>query len=290
MQKTINLLIFIVIVLIASCSRKDRGMEGKTVFRYNESAGITSLDPAFARNQANIWAVNQLFNGLVQLDSNLIVRPCIAKNWMVSDDGKTYTFFLRTDVYFHDDPSFAGGKGRNVIAEDFVYSFQRLADKKLASPGAWVLGAVQLLNNLPDVSSLNDTTLIIRLQKPFPPFLGMLSMQYCSVVPMESIEYYKNDFRSNPVGTGPFRFKMWKEGVKLIMLKNEHYFEKEHNKQLPYLDAVAISFIIDKQSAFLEFVKGNLDFMSGLDASYKDEILTPSGKLNPTYATKIRMT
>lgn len=290
MQKTINLLIFTTVVLITSCSRQDRGIEGKTVFRYNESAGITSLDPAFARNQANIWAVNQLFNGLVQLDSNLIVQPCIAKRWTVSDDGKTYTFFIRTDVYFHDDPSFSDRKGRNVTADDFVYSFRRLADKKLASPGAWVLGMVQLVNGLPDVSSINDTTLIIRLQKPFPPFLGMLSMQYCSVVPKESITYYKNDFRSNPVGTGPFRFKMWKEGVKLVMLKNDQYFETEHNNRLPYLDAVAITFIIDKQSAFLEFVKGNLDFMSGLDASYKDEILTPSGKLNPSYANKIRMT
>jgi len=290
MLKTLKLLIFIAILCVTSCNKRDKSNEGKTVFRYNESAGITSLDPAFARNQANIWADNQLYNGLLQLDSNLLIRPCIARDWSVSPDGKEYTFQLRTDVYFHDHPVFDGGKGRRVTATDFVYSLRRLADKKLASPGAWVMGPVTMKNGLPDIAAVNDTTLVIRLNQAFPPYLGMLSMQYCSVIPREAVEYFKNDFRSNPVGTGPFRFKMWKEGVKLVMLRNENYFEHENGKNLPYLDAIAVSFIIDKQTAFLEFVKGNLDFISGLDASYKDEILTPSGRLNPAYADRINMT
>ncbi|MHC1774281.1 MAG: ABC transporter substrate-binding protein [Lentimicrobium sp.] len=290
MSKAINLLILIAILLIASCNKRDKSNGGKTVFRYNENAGITSLDPAFARNQANIWADNQLYNGLLQLDSNLMIRPAVAREWSVSPDGKIYTFYLRNDVRFHDHPVFRGGKGRLVTAQDFVYSLQRLADKKLASPGAWVLGPVALVDGLPDIQAVNDSTLVIRLNKPFPPFAGMLSMQYCSVVPHEAVDFYKDDFRSNPVGTGPFRFKMWKEGVKLVMLKNENYFEKENGFNLPYLDAVSVSFIIDKQTAFLEFIKGNLDFISGLDASYKDEVLTPSGRLNPAYADRIRMT
>jgi oligopeptide transport system substrate-binding protein len=290
MQKAIKLLILIILLGASSCFRNKSGDDGKTVFRYNESAGITSLDPVFARNQANIWAVNQLFNGLVQLDTALLVKPCIARSWKISQDGKEYTFYLRNDVFFHDNPSFPGGKGRRVKAEDFIYSLQRLADKKIASPGAWVMGPVRMVNDQPDIAAVDDTTLIIRLNKAFPPFLGMLSMQYCSVVPREAVEYYTDEFRSNPVGTGPFRFKLWKEGVKLVMLRNDRYFESENGNRLPYLDAVAVSFIIDKQTAFLEFVKGNLDFISGLDASYKDEILTPSGRLNPKYAGSIRMT
>jgi len=115
-------------------------------------------------------------------------------------------------------------------------------------------------------------------------------MQYCSVVPREIAQHFGAEFRSNPVGTGPFYFKMWKEGVKLVMLKNDAYFEYEGANRLPYLDAVSISFIIDKQSAFLEFVKGNIDFMSGIDASYKDELLTTTGKLNPKYNDHIRLT
>ena len=114
-------------------------------------------------------------------------------------------------------------------------------------------------------------------------------MQYCSVVPHEAVEAYGKDFRKHPVGTGPFMFKTWKEGLKLVMVKNPQYFEFEQGERLPYLDAVSISFIIDKQSVFMEFVKGNLDFMSGLDASYKDELLTTDGQLNPVYRKKIYM-
>ena len=71
------------------------------IFKYNESAGISSLDPAFAKDQASIWATKQLFNGLVQLDNELSVRPAIAKEWHITDDAKKYIFHLRTDVLFH---------------------------------------------------------------------------------------------------------------------------------------------------------------------------------------------
>jgi peptide/nickel transport system substrate-binding protein len=284
-----QLLAIFLLLLISACGNRPEELEGKTVFRYNESAGITSLDPAFARNQANIWAVNQLFNGLVQLDSNLLVQPCIAKSWDVSEDGMIYTFTLRNDVYFHDNVCFAGGKGRKVTSEDVVYSLQRLTDPTIASPGAWALSSVSENAGKPDISAPNDSIVVIKMKYPFPPFLGLLGMQYCSVLPREAVEYYGENFRNSPVGTGPFYFKMWKEGVKLVLLRNDNYFEYNGSDRLPYLDAVAVSFIIDKQTAFLEFVKGNLDFISGLDASYKDELLTASGMLNPKYNEKIKM-
>lgn len=283
------LILFFLSLLTISCSRKKDVNTGKTVFRYNESSGITSLDPAFARNQANIWAVNQLFNGLVQLDSALKPIPCIARKWEVSADGCKYTFHLRNDVYFHDSEVFPDGKGRKVIAGDFVFSYKRILDSRLVSPGAWIFGKVRKSGDSYAFESLNDSTFSISLIEPFPPFLGLLSMQYCSVVPHEAIEMYGSDFRQHPVGTGPFKFGLWKEGVKLVMLKNEHYFETDSGHPLPYLDAVAVTFIVDKQSAFLEFIKGNLDFMSGIDASYKDEMLTRMGELNPKYKNKVRL-
>lgn len=290
MQKYVKqLLAIFLLLLISACGNRPEELEGKTVFRYNESAGITSLDPAFARNQANIWAVNQLFNGLVQLDSNLLVQPCIAKSWEVSEDGMIYTFTLRNDVYFHDNVCFAEGKGRKVTSVDVVYSLQRLTDPTIASPGAWALSSVSENAGKPDISAPNDSIVVIKMKYPFPPFPGLLGMQYCSVVPREAVEYYGENFRNSPVGTGPFYFKMWKEGVKLVLLRNDNYFEYNGADRLPYLDAVAVSFIIDKQTAFLEFVKGNLDFISGLDASYKDELLTGSGMLNPKYKEKIKM-
>ena len=285
-----RLIFFTLILIFSACQNRSNKNAGKTVFRYNESAGISSLDPAYARNQANIWAVNQLFNGLTQLDDNLHILPCIAKSWKVSDDGLLYSFYLRNDVFFHKHFLFKEKK-RKVIAKDFVYSFNRIVGSKTASPGAWIFSSVAYnKEGLPDFSAPSDTTFEIRLKHPFPPFLGMLAMQYCSVVPFEIVDYYGKDFRQHPVGTGPFMFKMWKEGVKLVFVKNNDYFEfDDKNQRLPYLDAVAITFIIDKQTAFLEFVKGNIDFLSGIDASYKDELLTRNGQLNPKYADKINL-
>lgn len=285
-----NFVIFFLLILFTACKSGRFDNDGRIVFRYNESAGITSLDPAFARDQANIWATNQLFNGLVQLDDNLKVKPCIAKSWEISPDGLNYTFHLRNDVFFIADDSFAGNKGRKVVAHDFVFSLNRLLNDKLASPGAWVLKQVRKENNTNSFIATNDSTLIIGLESPFPPFLGLLSMQYCSVVPHEAVEKYGADFRRHPVGTGPFKFGMWKEGVKLVMLRNDTYFETGSDGPLPYLDAVAVTFIVDKQSAFLEFVKGNLDFVSGIDASYKDELLTKNGDLRSKYTSKITLT
>lgn len=281
------LILLCAILLLSACSGPVNNNEDRQVFRYNESAGITSLDPAFARNQANIWAVNQLFGGLTQLDDKLNVQPCIAKSWHVSSDGLIYTFKLRNDVYFHPHPLFYGKK-RRVTASDFSYSFNRITDKKTASPGAWVFNAVARdENGRPAFDAMDDTTFRITLSHPFPPFPGILSMQYCAVVPREVCEYYGKDFRKNPVGTGPFCFKMWKEGVKLVMLKNDNYFETDTaGNRLPYLDAVAITFVIDKQTAFLEFIKGNIDFLSGIDASYKDELLTRGGQINPKYTDR----
>lgn len=287
MTKNIVFLVFLTWIASSCVRNKD---DDRQVFRYNESAGITSLDPAFARNQANIWAVNQLFNGLVQLDDSLIVRPCIASSWGISDGGTSYKFHLRTDVYFHHDPVFPDGKGRKVTASDFVFSFRRILDAKVASPGAWLFQYVKTEKGLPYIYALNDSTLLIKLNASYPPFLGLLSMQYCSVLPVEGVRYWGKDFRKHPIGTGPFRLKMWKEGVKLVMVKNEEYFEWEAGTRLPFLDAVAVTFVVDKQSVFLEFVKGNLDFMSGLDASYKDELLTGSGKLQTKYRDRFNLT
>lgn len=278
----------ILFILNIACNNQ-RNNSGKTVFKYNEPAGITSLDPAFSNRTENIWAVNQIFNGLVQLDDSLKVKPCIAYRWELSDDGLNYTFYLRNDVYFHNHELFEKGKGRKVNANDFVYSFNRILSPVTASPGVWVLNAVEHKNNTYSIKAINDSTLTITLSKPYRPFLNLLSMPYCSVVPKELVEHYNKDFRSNPVGTGPFVFKFWAEGEKIVLLKNENYFELFNGKRMPFLDAVNISFLKDRQTAFLEFVKGNFDFMSGIDASYKDELLTRVGALQQKYKHNISM-
>jgi oligopeptide transport system substrate-binding protein len=284
--KHIILFFSIVLLLFISCT-EPKNKKNKTVFKYNEAAGITSLDPAFSNRTENIWAVNQIFNGLVQLNDTLAVVPCIAKSWDISANGLNYTFHLRNDAYFHNHRLFKNGKGRKVNANDFVYSFKRLLDPAIASPGVWVLNAVA--QNDDAIEAINDSTLKITLSKPYRPFLNLLSMPYCSVVPHEIANHFQKDFRSNPIGTGPFTFKFWAEGEKMVLLKNPTYFEFFEGKRMPFLDAVNISFLKDRQTAFLEFVKGNFDFMSGIDASYKDELLTRTGALQKKYVSKVNM-
>lgn len=254
------------------------------VFRYNESANIASLDPAFSKVQSNIWACNQIFNGLVQLDDVLNVQPDIATHWQISDDGLQYDFYLRDDVFFHEHRAFGALQTRRVTAFDFEFSFQRLLDEQIVSPGRWILQEVASFR------AINNRLFQIRLKKPFPAFLGILTMKYASVVPKEVIQDSATDFRIAPIGTGPFYVKLWEENVKLVLRKNNRYFEKDANGiALPYLEAVAITFLPDKQSGFMEFLQGKIDFISGLDPSYKDEILTAEGQLQPNYSSKIQM-
>ncbi len=274
-------IVFLGFLLLVNCTEKVNKSDKRTIFRFNVDQGITSLDPAFSRNQANIWATNQLFNGLTQLGDSLQILPSIAKNWILSNDGLEYTFTIRNDVYFHDHSLFKNGKGRKVLASDFVFSFNRIIDPKTASSGAWIFN--DKVNPKTAFSAINDTTFLIRLVKPFPPLTGLLTAQYASVVPYEVVNYYGKDFRNNPVGTGPFFFKYWKEGETMVFLKNQNYFEKEDGIKLPFLDAVQISFISDKQTAFLQFLKKEIDFFSGIDGSYRNDILTKTGKLQEKY-------
>jgi ABC-type transport system substrate-binding protein len=270
--------------LTLSCNTTADDSRSEQVFRYNEHKNISSLDPAFSKDNADIWAVNQLFNGLVQMDSTMSISPAIASSWDISDKGMVYTFNLREDVYFHPHKLFGKSNTRTVNASDFVYSFDRLKSPQLASPGSWVL------KNVKSYKAIDGNHFQITLKKPFPAFLGLLTMKYCSVVPKEITSHYGADFRSNPIGTGPYKFKRWEENIKLIFRKNNRYFEfNSKGERLPYLEAISITFLADKQSEFLQFIQGNIDFISGLDASYKDDILSADGNLNTTYTAAVKM-
>lgn len=282
------LFIFLFVINHSCVSPSDEAHD-KRVFRLNESNGISSLDPAFAKDLSNLNVCNQLYNGLVQLDSLLQIQPAIAKRWEIFNDGKIYTFYLRTDVFFHNNKAFADGKGRKVVAKDFIYSFQRILNPHEISPGAWVFNSVKKETNGYAFTAPNDSTLNIELKNAYTPFLSMLSMQYCNVVPFEAVQFYGEDFRKNPVGTGPFYIKFWEEDVKLVLLKNPNYFEKINKVSLPFLDAINYSFIVDKQAEFLEFIQGNLDYISGIEPAFKDEILNQEGQISTKYKDEIRL-
>jgi peptide/nickel transport system substrate-binding protein len=279
--------------LIAGCASPNNA--GKKVFRMNLDEGLTTLDPAYARDQRTIWMTAQLFNGLVALDSMMNVVPALAQSWEVSSDALVYTFHLRNDVYFQKHPAFGRDSTRKCTAFDVKYSFTRICDPKVASTGVWVFfDKIQGLQTYrdkksPDVSgfvALDDTTFQIRLDKPFPDFLSLLAMPYGLVVPHEVVDLDPTGFGHRPIGTGAFQFYQWKEGSHLILHKNPLYFERENGQPLPYLDGIYVQFISSKISEFISFKQGQLDFINNLDNSYKDEILTPQGDIQTAYRDK----
>jgi oligopeptide transport system substrate-binding protein len=270
-MKSISLNLIAIIVLLSTCTTKVGN--DANVFRINQATGIESLDPAFAKSLWMMWHANHLFNRLVVNDSNLNIQPSLATSWTISADRKTYIFHLRTDVFFQDNDAFANGKGR-------------LMDAGTNSPGAWIFN--DKVDSLKPFVALDDSTVQINLVAPFNPLLNILSMMYASIVPHEVVEKWGKDFRSHPCGTGPFAIEYWDEGNVLVLRKNLHYWEKDAaGKSLPYLDAIKCTFIDSKASEFLMFMQGKLDFMNGIDASFKDQLLSKQGKLKSEYASKM---
>lgn len=233
-----------------------------------------------------MWPAHQLFNTLVEIDSNLNLVPSLAKSWNVSDDRTEYIFHLRNDVFFHDDDAFQGSKGRKLTAQDVAFSLGRIIDSKVASPGSWIFNGK--VDDRGPFIAVDDTTFRLKLVRPYNPILGILSMQYCSIVPHEAIEKYGNDFRRHPVGTGPFQFGAWEEGQALIFKKNPNYFEKDANgNRLPYLDGIKVSFYDSRATEFLLFRQKQIDFINDIESSFKDEVLTKKGTLRKEWENKI---
>lgn len=153
----------LLILLCYACQQKTDS--NKQVFHLNLAEDLETTDPAFAKNQNIIWVVHQIYNTLIQTDSNLHIIPSLAKSWDISDDGLVYTFHLRNDVYFQDNEVFPGGKGRKMTAKDVVYSFQRIMDPATASSGAWIFNGK--VNPGTGFIALNDSTFQLRLLRPF---------------------------------------------------------------------------------------------------------------------------
>ncbi len=277
-----------VLLLILGCGSGKIADEyaDKTVFRYSEAAGISKLDPARTASFEDVIALGHIFEGLVALNENMEIVPCIASKYDISDDGREYTFYLRNDVYFHDNPCFPASEGRRVVASDFEFSFFRIVDPEEPSPGKYIFENVEKSerSNYIGFKAIDDRTFKIFLEKPQPSFLQMLTLKHCSVVPHEALDMFGEDFRSNPVGTGPFKFSFWNEGVKLVLLKNEDYWRKDsEGNSLPYLDAVTISFIEDRLQEYLQFKDGKFEMMSGLDPLFQESLLTDLGELREEF-------
>lgn len=281
-----GLVISVIYMVLGNCGCKNVDNYSDTlIFRYNEDATLTTLDPAFIKSQSEIWVAQQIYNGLVELDSALKPSPALAYRWEVSADGLVYKFFLRKNAGFMNplDKSF-----RQVTAQDVAFSFQRIANPATASPSAWIFsGKVDtVLSKAFQIEG--DSVFVLRLLSPDPTILSLLGTVYCSIVPEKQVRSSK-DFGHHPVGTGPFYLKYWEEEVKMVLRRNPRYFEKVNGRSLPYLEAVNVDFIKNKQTAFMHFVAGRFDFFNGVEGSFKDELLTREGELNPKYSGKFGM-
>ena len=214
-----------------------------------------TLDPAKATDIYSVTIIQQIFDGLLTFDKELNLVPAIARSWKISRDGKTYTFFLKRGVRFHN--------GREVTAEDFVYSFTRIIDPRTGSPGAAlfekVLGAKEFREGkagaVKGLKALSKYVLEIKLTEPFAPFLTLLGMYTPKVIPKEEVERWGDDFGRHPVGTGPFRLSSW-EGDRIVLEANRDYF-----KGRPYLDRIVYRVFPGARydQMYDEFLKGRLE-------------------------------
>ena len=216
----------------------------------------SSLDPAKIVDLYGVAVANQIFDGLVAFDAHLNVVPALAQSWSASRDGLVWTFHLRKGVQFHN--------GREMSAEDVVYSLSRLLDPAVGSRNSPLLDKVKgaaefragTTKVLEGIKAIDRYTVEVSLSEPFVPFISILGMAHTSIVPRDEVERLGPDFGTAPVGTGPFRFVRWVRGQEILLEANKHYFGGR-----PALDRVRfVIFPGDTQSDMLKaFEQGELE-------------------------------
>ena len=290
MRIRITIVVVLVLALVAGCTRQGRpegvfrdakgGKRYGGIYRVNEVGELSSLDPVRINDVTSSHAAGIIYDRLFDFDASLELRPQLADSCTISADGLAYTYHLRSDVFFHDNPCFPNGKGRKLTAEDVRYSFNRVCDLRTGTKNydyfrGKVKGAVAYFDatraafesgGKPSVSSVSgfvvvdDTTFRIDLEKPFAPFENYVALTGMAIHAREAVEKYGDDFMQNPVGTGPFVFVRWTPDRELVLKRNDRYWMKdEHGNQLPFLDGVRVSFMKDDKLQLLEFGSGKLE-------------------------------
>jgi oligopeptide transport system substrate-binding protein len=237
------------------------------IYRRALANNPATLDPAFVSDIYSRTVVMQISKGLVQFDAHLNPIPAIAEFWEASRDGRIWTFTLRQGVQFHH--------GREVTAQDFVYSLTRLLSPKALGPVTDFLRRIQGADEFIEgkattvrgLKAIDRYTLRLALKEPFAPSLTVLGLANAAVVPQEEVERLGDRFAQAPVGAGPFKLMRWEPGKQIILEAYEHYYEGR-----PFLDTVVFKIGGTFEKTFARFLAGNLD-----------EAIIPSGKTQEVY-------
>ncbi|MEO0974488.1 MAG: ABC transporter substrate-binding protein, partial [Pseudomonadota bacterium] len=209
--------------LLCGCGTNDAVDDAQRVYRHALDGRVDSVDPARAATvQANHLVVNifDTLYGYRYLARPHQLKPNLAASMPdVSADGLTYTIRLKRGVYFIDDPAFTAqdGKGREVTADDVVYSMQRQLDPQTNSLGAWLWR-----DRLDSIEAVDRFTVRIRLPQPFPQLLHTLTQGFAAVVPREAVEFYGPRFGAHPVGSGPFMLESL-QPHRAVLVANPNY-------------------------------------------------------------------
>lgn len=282
---------------------------------------LRGFDPAHASDQASILATGRIYEGLLQYsywDRPYRVEPLLAAAMPeVSPDGTVWRIPLRPGICFSDDPCFvaSGGKGRELVAQDFVYSILRIADLKVGSGGYWVFrGRIAGLDDFREASRGDAPTdydrpveglravgpheLEIRLTAPYPQLPWVLAMPYAFAVPREAVEFYGAKFVNHPVGTGPYVLASARQNYRYEYRANPKWPETgrrdampadaptpDAGKPLPLTPRIVDSVVGDPSTAWLMFLSGQLD-LADVSRDQWDSIITPAKELRPELAAR----
>ncbi len=323
-------------VLLSACRYKTGPVAaepaGQTTF-YGVAERIRGFDPVMAGDVASALAISRIYEGLLQysyLRRPYAVEPCLAASLpLVSADALTYTFTVRRGIYFQDDPCFTAtqGCGRELTAADFIYSIKRVADLKTGSTGFWAFNdrivgldefraasagdkPTDYSRPVEGLSAPDAYTFQIRLKRPYPQLLWIMTMHYTFAVPHEAVAFYGADLVNHPVGTGPYVLKAWKKNYRLEYVRNPKWAQTgrierypaegapddaaqnllaDAGKPLPLVDRVVQYVIGDTSTMWFMFLKGQFE-MSGISRDNWNAVISSEKALNQDLTAKgIRM-